>query len=591
MKHKFPYDGKWHVYTDERLREIGGSTESDIREHIAEYQDSPIKYFLPHSGGLGFCNDYTNGIVMLTAPTRCGKSAHGTVFGLMRTIPCSPDWHCFKKHGMVCPEYRGPRRLVISSYSWGNVEELWLEYQKWCPREMLGRYAQDWGRTEKEYGQPRVLSFSSGRPQRCPLADGSELIFLCDGQAQGAWEGKRWDDGHFDEQREREKFIGYLRGTANTEGLVQAGFTLTGHVLPERPDTGASGWIKNELWDGKYTFGKTVGRYKISMEEVPDTVLSAERKVELYKQWVEEPRKNQDEETIRKAEARFYGGWESGSGLVISNFYPEHHIIPPYNRLHPIVKGATKYRGIDHGLTRPAAAAWAEIFPWGDMVVYREYYERGRIIPYHARRIVELSGNLIIEDGVYEDDEILEPYKSFSEEIGEHGEEYEQSLMDGNSFATPAQERACTIGQLYQDCGLECSPAKMNKNFSKSDPAGGAIPRMKMWFDLDQNRPHIMHQFWKHKIISNELYESWLKDRHGEWRSAPRIYFVSSLKWTFDELRTWAMKNDKPEDKNNHIIGGALKYIIACEPYYVDKGYVPPDDYHAEERRGKYVSW
>jgi hypothetical protein len=230
------------------------------------------------------------------------------------------------------------------------------------------------------------------------------------------------------------------------------------------------------------------------------------------------------------------------------------------------------------------------MFPWGDLVIYQEYYKKGGIIPGHAKTIVEMSGNKIVEDDWYEDDDVIEPLRTYREEFV--NEEYEQSLMDGNSFASPAQERACSIGQLYNDCGLDCAPSKMPKNFSSSDPAGGAIPRLKMWLELDKNRPHIMHQFFKHKLISQELYDEWLESRRGEWRHAPKLYFVSTLKWTFEEFRTWAMnpKTNKPVDKNNHIAGGALKYIISCEPYYVDKDYIYPEEPY-ETRRGKFVNY
>jgi len=90
-------------------------------------------------------------------------------------------------------------------------------------------------------------------------------------------------------------------------------------VVDDRPDTGAGGWIKKELSDGRYTFGRKIGRYKLDIPTTPDVIMSREEKVRLHEQWVVEPEKNKDTDTQRKAQARYFGGWESGSGLVIES--------------------------------------------------------------------------------------------------------------------------------------------------------------------------------------------------------------------------------------------------------------------------------
>ena len=556
--------GQVHRFDDGAWITLSKSDADGYRTFMVEYEQNPLQFFLPHGGGLNFVNDWENGIVMLTSLNRAGKSAHGVAFSLFRTINCDFPWHCYEYSGIKRMPWRGPRRLCISSYSWGNVRELWYEYRRWMPRKLLGRWAPNWGKYEGERGRQRDLSFT-GREQRLELSDGSELVFLCDGQAQAAWEGKRWDDGHFDEQREREKFIGWLRGTANTPGLVQGAFTLTGHVLPDRADTGSGGWVHNDLWLGNYTFGKTIGRYKISVDQVPDAVLSSEKKAELYKQWVEEPRKNQNEEDMRKAEARYYGGWESGSGLVIDNYIPQHHIIPAYKRYHHIVNGTSKYRGMDHGLGRPGAAIWLEVFPWGDCVVYREYFQKGKTVPYHAKKIVELSGNTMQRAGEWNDLDTIAPYPIFSEVF--EGERYRASVLDGRSFASPSQERQCSLGHLYQDCGLDCSAARGGHNFKEG--GGGQVQKLKQFFTVIPDRVHIMTQFWKRKMISDDTYQAWLKGHDGNPRNGAHLYIVVDCRWIQNEIRQWRInpKTGLPEDKNDHLMA-ALKYVIAEDPMY-----------------------
>lgn len=574
-----PLFGQWQTFVEyqgvlwmfehgrKEPRKLTGSAEDDARWYIRDYNDNRLKYFLPHGQQGDAINDWTNGIVMLTAPTRTGKSACGPGFLGFRGIPCDPEWECFTKNGIDFHEWRGPRIQVVSSYAWTNVETVWQEYQKFIPREELGQYAIDWGEREGEHGRGKVLSFT-GRSQRAKLKCGTELQFLCDGQKQGAWEGKRFDDHHVDEQRVEEKFIGYLRGTGNTLGLVQSIMTLTGHVLPDRPDTGASGWVKRKLYDGTYTFGKTVSRYKISIPDVPDVIMPPERKEELRRQWVTEPTRNRDIEMLRKAEARYWGGWEPGSGSVIDNFDPATHKIPPYDRSHKIFTATTKYRGIDHGLGRPCAAALVEVFPWGDMVMYDEYYEVGHTVPYHAKHIVEWCGNERRETEAYYDDmDIVAPVPILEEEFC--GTKFLESVLDGRSFKSPAQERSCNLGDLYNDCGLFCLPAKGTHNIPTTQNEG-MIQHIKKNLAIISDRPHIMYQFLKHGIVSSEAYNKWLESRKGDYMNGSILYFIDSLHFVFSEIYAWEInpKTNKPKDADNHIIGGALKYIIAEEPQY-----------------------
>lgn len=575
-----PLKGKWVCFVvgpdaiwlkkGDRWEENTGSSREAIERVFEDYEQNGLKYFLPHGpekdGGRDFLNDWKHGIVVLTAMNRAGKSAHGTNFSLLRTHKCDPEWNIFKYNGVVCPEYRGPRKLVISSYQWGNVEEVWQEYRRWCPRYLLGPYAPAYGKYRGETGSAKDLSFASGKTQRLRLKDGSEYLFLCDAQRQGAWEGKRWDDHHVDEQRDRDKWIGYLRGTANTKGLVQAAFTLTPHVMKDRPDTGLSGWFCREILSGEYTFGKSVGRYTLgSANDVPDAVLSPERKQELHRQWVIEPTKNQDEDTLRMAQARYWGKPEPGGGCVIENFDPATHVIPVYERKHPVICDATRYRGVDHGLGRPCACLWADIFPWGDLVFYREYYQRGKTVPYHAKHIVEMSGNTMIKTGMYSDESTIAPYPVFTEQF--KGERYDSSVLDGRDFNKPSQERETTLGELYNACGLYCSAACGTHN--KKQDGSGMIPQIIRMFAKEADRPHVMWQFWKRKVITDEQYQAWLNARGGDYKNGAHIYFMRSLSWTQREIRLW--RNDpetgQPISEDDHLMS-AMKYIVGENPVY-----------------------
>lgn len=571
--HKFIFGPSvvWHqTGEDGKLEEFTGDRIQSVNHLFLDYDANRLKYFKPHGGGLGFLNDWTNGILMLVAPSRVGKSCHGAIFGLLRTIKCEghDDWAIFKHNGVTCPEYRGPRRLVISSYSWGNVAEVWDEYRLWTPRELLGPYAPGWGsgKYENESGCERTISFESGKSQRLRLKDGSEFIFLCDQQRQGPWEGKRFDDHHVDEQRQKEKWIGYLRGTANTKGLVQAAFTLTGHIVPDRPDTGAGSWVHMDLWEGRYTYGKTVGRYKIGIDDVPKAVLGDVRRKELREQWVDAPERNQDEDMLRKATARYWGGWETGGGLVLHNFDPAIHVVPEFNLKHNVFLDATKFRAIDHGLGRPCAMLCGAMFPWGDLVIYREYYQKGKNVPYNAREIVKACGNTIIQDSTWNDPTGTASYAILREKFTT--EEYDYSVLDGRDFAKPTQERSITLGQLYNDCGLFCTAATCAWNI-KQEGRSGLIPNLIRLLTPERDRPHLMWHLWKRDVISTTDYQAWLKPRNGDYMNGARLYFVRSLRWTFQEVAQWRFDHETglPVGENDHLMS-CLRYIVGDNPAY-----------------------
>ena len=545
------------------VHELSKSEQEDVKQYLEMFDRNRLSFILPHGEGKEFINDYENQICLMTAPTRTGKTYIGAAFSCIRLIKCDPSWHTFQHHGVICPEYRGKRRMVFSSYEWVNVQEAWEEYIKLLPRDVVGKYLPDWGKYPDEKGRPKPIDLKQGKVSKAVLRDGEEILFRCDKQGTGPWEGQKWDAGHFDEQRQREKFIGYLRGTSNTTGLSQCCFTLTGHVVNERPDTGAGGWIKKELFDGKYTFGKTVGRYKLDIPSTPDVVMSREVKEELRLQWVVQPQQNHDTDTQRKAQARYHGGWESGSGLVIEDYQPQHHHIPAavidFNKL--IFKDATKYRGTDHGLSRPCACVWGMVVPWGDVIIYREYFQPGKSIPYHAKEIVRMSGNERKKVDDYFDFDIEEAFDCY-EEV-QTSEVYAGSVLDSRSFSSPGQESTRTIGELYNHYGMECTPAKGHKNEK-------LVPVMQTYFSLDPQRVHLMHQLHTRGYVDDDTYRIWLKSRDGEIKNAPMIYFVDDLVKTPDELTSWALNpsNGLPKSENDHIAGGALKYLLAEDPVY-----------------------
>lgn len=561
-----PIDGRWEAWSDVDLAGPLAGVADGLKRMYGEYCDNRIANFLPHGGGRDFLNDYENDVCMLVAPNRVGKSCHGTAWTILRSIPTDPCWATFTKNGVRHMPWRGPRVVWISSYSWDNVAEVWKEYQRWLPRYELGPYAEDWGSRPGEDGRQKALSFGDGKPKRVKLTCGTEFVFLCDGQSDAAWEGKRCDEGHFDEQREEEKFIGYLRGTSNTQGLVQCCFTLTGHIIDNRPDTGAGGWIKRKLFDGTYTYGRKVGRYKISVEDVPDVVLSPDRKRELRRQWVEEPQRLQDRKKLRQAEARYWGGWETGSGLVIDNFDRRYHIIPTFR----VPKDWTLYRGVDHGRESPTAGLWLAVAPWGDRVFYREYYFGGRTIPHNCREIVAASGNERVVMRVAEDVMSESTWQVYREVF--KGERYFASVLDVRSFQRKSDERPCTTGQMYNDFGLTVSKSSGHTNEMM-------VPRMNAAMEIDPKRPHIMVRLLENRLIDQQTYNDWLDRVGGDVMCGSRQYVMGNCTAFVRELEGWVndIRTGKPRDEDDHLMS-TWRFLECEEPRFMGDWYAGMDN-------------
>jgi hypothetical protein len=78
-----------------------------------------------------------------------------------------------------------------------------------------------------------------------------------------------------------------------------------------------------------------------------------------------------------------------------------------------------------------------------------------------------------------------------------------------------------------------------------------------------------MWQLWKKGVIDDTVYKEWLDNRGGDWKHGARLYVQSTCRFLIDETMQWKYgKTGKPEEKGDHLIGGALKYVISSNPVY-----------------------
>jgi len=563
ITYKMPMKGRWVEWDDAKLMELGRAGQADaadwFRAEYAKYQRNKLAHFLPHGapwhkgdlvlgdGALripespypkawrndatAFLNDWASDISMMVAPNQSGKSCIGVIWSALRIIPCDPEWPIFRDHGVEFHEWSGPKIWVVSSYSWDNVATVWNQYCEFLPREQIGTYAPGYGQHEGETERAQSLSFGDGKPKTITLKCGTVLKFLCDTQAQAHWEGFRSDGMHADEQREKEKFVGWMRSTTTRGDYTPCCMTLTGHVLEDRPDTGACGWIKRELWDGINTQGRKVGRYQITVDDVPSAILSDKKRLELYDQWVN-PEIKRSEKDKRAGVARYWGGWESSGGLVLSEWDMKIHTCDPFE----IPKTWTRYRIIDPG--HMSAAMLIAVSPNDNAYVYAEYYLKDRDVMQMAGDIVELSGNKRVLMDNLKDENTGVSWPIYDEEFC--GTQFEASHLDSRSFGTKTAT-GLTTGALFNRCGLYCTPS----NGQHRERV--LIPLLLPWFAVDWEKPHPQ---WGGKGCS-------------------RMFVFNNLKNTIWEIGGWTRdpETGKASEKNDHLIS-CLLYFAGADPHY-----------------------
>lgn len=586
MIHKVVANGKWLYFDDRQILEWERRGESENarlwRQGLIDREQNPLSFFLPHGApwrdsptvvgdgiwtlpkshypkkyrndGVAFLSSDTEDMQIMFAPNQTGKTQLGAAWTALRAIPCDPEWQIFRWNGVRCPAWTGRKVWVLASYSWDNVATLWTRYRWLLPRYELGRYSPQWGKFPGEKGSPKDLAFGDGKPKRLTLACGSVLIFLCYTQLQMHWEGFESDGAHFDEQPPYEKWVGWNRGTTTRGNYTPCCFTLTPHVMDDRPDTGSAGWVVRDLWRGKNAFGKRIGRYCITVDCVPDQIISKDKKRSLWKQWVD-PSVERSEKDKRAAVARYWGGPEEGGGVVFDEWQRELHVINPLWPDDQTPKDLTLFRAIDYGEGGIACCAWFAVTRHGYAVCYRLLYQPGLNLFQFVSRIIEMSHNKMVYDSDMTDEQ-GNTFKVYREEAC--SEVYYSTVMDRRSRNT--MRNGESLGDLFARYGVYTTEASAEHDSVQ-------IPRLKDWLRIDMTVPHVA-----------------LKDAAGNpVMGAPRLYFFDGLTaHAVDEIESLALDGDTGKLNRKaaaHFIDAA-KYWASERPQYWGNHYLP------DEKRG-----
>ena len=544
MKYMMPIAGEWFVFDDQQLLNMDPEQADGIRTIYRQYEENKLAFFLGHGGGIDFINDYETDLSILFAGNRRGKSFAGIQWLGVRVIPTYPSWPCFTENGLEWHPWNGACKAVSCSYTIKNhirpvLAPLILEV---FPDHELKEYSPRYrgkGRKNINWNGEALL----------PLGCGSEVHFRAYEQQQVAFESDRYDYGHLDEQPSLAKMDGLIERGRTGMTKTQYCSTATPHFVNGFPETGAAGPLVRAL-KGSIDLGITIKKYTIDTEDVPDCIFPKEQKEKAYQRWVAGPEKTGDQAQIREGRARYYGEPQSSEGLVVQQFDRDLNVVGPME----IPNHWTRYRGLDHGYTNPSACTWAAVNPQGFLFFYRAYKNVHPTPRQFAEQVVKLSGNdtMLI-------DEIEDGYtitRIYEEDMS--GEDYQSSVMDSRSFGAKS-ERGCTLGEMYNECGLYCTPAS-----GKQDRT--MVPIMNDWFRYD---PDLKHP------ITGEM-------------GSPRAFVVvddengcEDIVHEFEALvhKSSAVDKNASEDinkKDDHLFD-TVKYIIAENPCYMG-------DYYMERR-------
>lgn len=522
--YSFPYQ---LLEKDAKMQRVVDAVEEMVEKN-------PLKYFVPQNDDIrAFLNDTESSLKVLQAPNGIGKSVAGWIDILLDIIPTDPNWPVFTEYGLKWRPYR-ENRIVhgvgIVTYEWVNHESTIFPQiiQRWTPVFALGGFRKGGKQVPNWRVNPKMMVGA------CPV------WFHCCSQADTVFESSARHQYWWDEQAEESKFLGANERVRRRNGRHT--MTLTPHKIKGRPDTGAGTWI-HKLCSGQATYGHKVTVHRTGLDNIPDWVFSQKAKRDAIKQWVDEPTATGNVKMLREGRSRVFGEFHETSGLVFDEFVPSLHFIPPFK----IPDTWPKFRVVDHGRVEPCAMLAATVSPEDDVIFFREYYEKDRLISENARGIIEASGNRAMEMGTeFQEGRILRRWRE------EGPVRYRWTRMDPRSFSKRVDNSALTIGQIYRQSGLPCTKGS-------GQPIRVMVDSVKEFLKIDPER--------KHRVTGKP--------------GAPRFYFFSTLDNFRKEISNYAVEEafrvvdgqkrvvEVPKTESDHLM--VCMMMMSMEKlYYVE---------------------
>jgi len=217
------------------------------------------------------------------------------------------------------------------------------------------------------------------------------------------------------------------------------------------------------------------------------------------------------------------GSFDVFSGQIFPEFDPKVHVIRPFS----IPDEWEIFEGIDHGRRNPTSVLWAASDPLGNIFIFDEHYEAGRLVAYHAQRIHQIRAQYHLPAWTVID--------------------ASASMKDPNTGRSVIDE--------YWDHGIVTIPS------DRHVPA--RVNRIAEWLMLDPAHPH---------PLTGELKEEGPKGREAGW---PRLYIFANCIELIEHLQQYKWKKkpvtqesdakEEPLGKDDHDVD-ALGHILMMRP-------------------------
>ena len=212
------------------------------------------------------------------------------------------------------------------------------------------------------------------------------------------------------------------------------------------------------------------------------------------------------------------GSFEVFTGQIWPEFDYDVHTINPFE----IPKWYEWVEGIDHGRRNPTAVLWNTFDDRGNCFVVDEHYEAGRLVGYHAEKILEKRGMLGISRPNY-------------------------TVIDASAAQQDPNTGRSVIDE-YWDYGIDTVPSDRH--------VIARINRMAEWLKRDPNHPH---------PITNETCEE----------GYPRLYIFRNVVNLIEHIPQYRWKPqpptqqqdapEKPLEKDDHDVD-AEGYVLMTRP-------------------------
>lgn len=186
--------------------------------------------------------------------------------------------------------------------------------------------------------------------------------------------------------------------------------------------------------------------------------------------------------------------FEVFEGQIFKEFRRSIHVIPAF----AIPEHWRRIRCADHGERNPTAVLWLAESPEGDVYVYREHYEAGQIVSYHAKRVAEMS----------------------------EGENIEYTVIDPSTKST----RGATGKKVDKEWKTEMRKYEPEfKLIFGVNSVNAGLARMHAYLTVDPDR---IHPITKQK-------------------GSPKLFIFDTCPITADEVETYKWAKIRPENEND----------------------------------------